>query len=523
MDFELILATLRKRYGYGGDGSLESVKTFCKTYNANGVAGLELTNANDEPIDLDACWAAGQKARAAKARCKIEGDLTLMDPGAEGEGEGDKSAARREPVNRAGAADVKSYADALNGDGFRAGRDRDRWEKTRYNRLSGKVHGQYVFSECDEAEAFGAISRLAIMDGRGYPQKARDMEIASHYGYKAQVTNIGTLGGFTVPEDFNRTFIDIRTNYGVLAPYLRYERQAQDTQVHTRQTGDLTVYQVGQTTAPTRSDITVDRVTVTTTKLGTSTVIANELVNDSALNFGDRVAFNINWSFQKRLEECIIQGDGTSAYYGFTGFCGNDTTPGGAFRRVVEGGGGTWTTDGNKTNASAVILASGNTLAEVDEDDLDRMVAATVNSNSTGVFFCSRPVYAQVFQRMTRGSMIPISPSTNAALRGSIAEVTGRMVPGWNGYPIVMVESMQKGDVNSGVPILFGELSRSSIVGEVGGLVIKSSADRLIEEDALLVVGFYRAGLTVHDVGNYSATASLRKPAPTVGLALANS
>lgn len=486
MLWENTLATLRSDHGYKGDGSLESVKSF-----VNEGDGIDLVGADDKPLDLDSAFAEFRTSKRKTARV----DDTPTPP------------ARSAPAihtSKAARSDAAGY-NKMDGDG-----QRHEYSRKAYNQKANS--GKTIFPDADVAEAFGAYVRYATLKNINpdYGQRQSDVDILNHFGIKTLTTTTGTAAGFTIPEDLNRFLIDIRTNYGVLSPYLRRERQSQNLQSHMRQTGDLTVYQVGEGSSGTASDMAFDLVSVTATKLGCRTLMTNEILNDSALNLADVAARNILWSFEKRLEECVVQGDGTSTYYGMTGFCGNATNIGGAFAREVVAGGGTWTTDGDKDNLSGVVVAAGNTFAEVTALNLDQMTAQASNSNARNAYFCSRPFYAQVFQRLTRTSGV------------SVPDVTGRMVPSWNGYPIIMVESMAKSDTNSQVACLFGDLGRASIVGEVGGIQIRSSDTRYIEEDSVVMVGFHRVGLTVHDVGNYNATIANHVGAPVVGLAMAN-
>lgn len=492
-----LTALLRDSKAYTGDDSLDAVTAFVTDNNLD-----LLDNDGKTPLDL----------KALHDECSKRTPLTLPDdePAVKAKAPSGKSPA---------AADAKAYDADRAPQRFTIGNAAAK----SYNAKAAR--GETVYADADQAEAYGAMIRYHGLKNVDYSQKARDAEICEAYGLKVSSTTVGTAGGFTVPQDFNQTLIDIRTNYGTLSPFLRREQQSQDLQLHPRQTGDLAVYPVTQGASTTASDMAFDQVGVTCRKMGCLSVHNNELLNDSALNFADIATRNIAWSFEKELERIIVRADGTNTnavgtYYGFTGLFGNSTNQGGAYRRAVEAAGGTWTTDANKSNLSSIVVGAGNTWASLTPANLDDMIAQTVNSNTFNAFFCSRTFYSQVFKRLAQSNF---NGATPAGGRGTINEMTSRQAMQWNGYDIYVVELAHRAGAANQVCCLFGDISRAMIVGQVGTMTIATTDQGTYwDNDQFAIRGLVRQGFTVHSVGNYTATAEDRNPAPLTALVTAN-
>jgi HK97 family phage major capsid protein len=70
------------------------------------------------------------------------------------------------------------------------------------------------------------------------------------------------------------------------------------------------------------------------------------------------------------------------------------------------------------------------------------------------------------------------------------------------------------------VVALYGDASLAATIGRNGGTEIVSSDQRYFDQDLTAFRGIKRVAFSVHDIGNASATESLRTPGPIVALAL---
>lgn len=461
-----VLSTLRKGHGYAGDDSLEAVKSFVVEKN------VELADEDENVIDLDAAFAT----KTAKVRCTVA-----------------KSA---EPVRKAAQADAKAY--------IGKGDARRDYGKKAYD--AKVAQGKAAFSCADEAEQIGAWFRLQIAGTKHYNQRDNDEEIVG----KSMVTNQQTLGGAAVPEIFNASIVDLKAAYGgVIQRVGRIERMANDVATFPRRTGSQTVYYPGEAGSITASDPTLDNVSVTATKYATLTYASSEWLNDAAINAADFIVREAVWSIEKAKEDNFIKGDGTAAYGHQVGLTYKP-------RLVLEAGGGTWTTDADKLKLAGFASAAGNLLSEITLANMEDVVSKfpVFNSSANPVWLCSNAFYWLVMNRLALAQ----GGSTTTEV------INGVRTPMFLGYPVVLSNSMTGVDANSQVACLFGDFAMGSIVGEVGNsMTVASSEHFAFDTDRITYRVTSRTGISVHDVGNYHATASSRVAGPICGLITLNS
>ncbi|MEN6334273.1 MAG: phage major capsid protein, partial [Phycisphaerales bacterium] len=130
---------------------------------------------------------------------------------------------------------------------------------------------------------------------------------------------INTAGGFIVPDEFERTIIDLREQYGVARQQLRVSPMASDHSNEPKKTGGLTAYPVGEGVEITESDQTWGNVELTARKWGVLTRISTELNEDSLINLAEDLAQDAALAFATAEDNACIDGDGTSTYHGITG------------------------------------------------------------------------------------------------------------------------------------------------------------------------------------------------------------
>lgn len=479
-----LLALLRSQFGYDGDGTASHVKAFLKDNPE-----IELTEPDGKAFDVDKFYV---KQKVTVGQPSRFGNPDVQAPEVSGEDEGDEAPPLRRKAATINAIIAKG-----------SGRSSTDIAKKSYDTMA--KHGKTAYASGDEAEVAGAWFRRAVAGPFDYNQKANDEEILG----KALITTTNTAGGATVPEDFNPAIINLREQFGGLIGAVgRTERMRTDVQKFARTTGDHTVYAPGEATAITTSDMAFDNVTVTAVKMAVLTTASAEILNDNAVSVADVVTKNVVWSLLKKQEQIFVLGDGTSTYFGYTGLTYKP-------RAVLEAGGGTWTTDSDKVKLGGWVSAAGNTFAEITMANLEE-VAGRYPQYGYGApkWVCSKPFYHTVMLRLL------------LAQGGSPAYevVNGVRTDMFLGYPVVFSPAMSKVDANSQVPLIFGDIALGSICGEVAGsMSIASSDQRYFDQDLLAIRGIIRWGCSVHDVGNYHATAASREAGPICGLITLNS
>jgi hypothetical protein len=152
-------------------------------------------------------------------------------------------------------------------------------------------------------------------------------------------------------------------------------------------------------------------------------------------------------------------------------------------------------------------VASGNQWSEIVIGDLLASSASCRRSHDHRATFAgiAPEFWATVLQRL-------------ALAAGGVthAEFEGQLKESFLGKPVEIVEAMQHSEANDTIPLLYGNLAQAATFGDRRGVTVKmtDSNDTDFESDLNAVKATERFDINVHDVGNQSATANLRKAGP---------
>lgn len=468
-----LLAAL-KANGYTGDDSLESIKSFLET--------VDLDTGGESVDDIFA------RVDPPKPRLKIAVQ------------------ADAEPV--ADDAPLPNKAAVINGTlggidakGMRNIQARKRYDSEvarfqssgRKNTYGGR---EPKFGSSDQAEKFGAGMRLMIAGPNNYREKATDIEIVGKTFY----TNNISLGGSFVPDEFVADLISLREEYGVCRSngMARVVPMKGDVAMFPRRTSGLTVYAPGEGGTITASTAGTDLVEVTAKTLGVICTASREWFNDSAINAGQFISDEIAYAFSQNDDNCFINGDGTSTYFGYTGILSALTTLSGTVANVAGLVAGT---------APAAAYAS------VTITDYEKVKGRL-------------PSYVKNPQWYFHKETFYSGPAAKILAQGGVTarETEDGVKPIFLGAPVNFVQAMPRNPTTNQVFGIYGEPSLGAYIGDVGGsMEIAMSDQRYFESGLIAVRGFERMGINVHSPGNASATASLRVPGPFVGIISASS
>lgn len=351
--------------------------------------------------------------------------------------------------------------------------------------------GKAKWLDGEQGEEAVAFIRLATAGQLDYPQKSRDMEIVG----KTMITTSNVLGGAFVPEDYAAQLISLREQYGTAVKLARQVPMQRDTLTMPRRTGGYTVYAVGEAASITASDAATDNVQLTAKKLGAMARVSRELFTDSAINVADFVADELAYAFAEKLDDCFLNGDGTSTYFTYEGI-----------RPKIKG------LSGTIGNIAGLFVATDNLFSELDPADFEGTVALLPSYVSSPYWLCHQRFFANVMVRLAM------------AQGGSTAmELGGGLQRTFLGYPVKISQKMPRADGNSQVSCLFGDIAQGSMVGEVRGMEIAQTDQRYFDTDEIAIRALVRVAINVHDVGNAHATEASRVPGPIVGLITAAS
>lgn len=312
---------------------------------------------------------------------------------------------------------------------------------------------------------------------------------------RTQSEGDNTKGGYTVLPEFEQTIFDLRLQYGVARRVCDVVPMASDQKIVTRRTGGLTAYAVGPHTRGTLSDITDDQFELIARKWMVLNKREDELGEDSFISWADRLASEAAYAFSYAEDNCLFNADGTSTYHGIVGIT----------QKILG-------LSATRANIAGAVVASGNAWSEIVIGDLLALVGklpsfARVSGNVR--WYCTSEFWATVLQRL-------------ALAAGGVthAEMEGELRPVFLGKPVELVEAMQHVEANDTIPLLYGNMAQAATFGDRRGITVKTtdSNDTDFESDLEATKATERFDINVHDVGNASATAGLRKAGPVVAL-----
>lgn len=489
-----LLSALRKQFGYDGPDDLSAVKSWLKENES--VVKLDFKSG-----DLDKLWTKAVTLNVIGGALTVEEEQAAAADMPEEEEEPQEmralSAMGRDAARFANAAASKTgkVHAAMHNGGQRKGTAT--WQERLYQKqING---GRALYETPEEAAAVGAYVRAKAMGHHDYDRKAQDMEILEHYGAKTAISSQNSDGGSLIQDVFQATLIDIRETFGGVTSLATNRAMNGPVEVHPRQTGDLTVYTPGEGQAITESKLGFDTVRLEAKKRATLSKVSSELLNDAAVSIADTISRNIAWSFEKDLENAFVNGDGTSAYFGVMGL-----------RAKLKG------LSGTIANIAGLHVGTGNTYAELKLSDFEKTQALLPELESQS----GEPVWL-MHPRFFRGVVIPLLNTVNGATK---TEVNGKTLAACIGAPVVFSNAMPRTEANSQVCAMYGWFDLAAMIGRVNGsMEIATSTEAYFAEDVWAIRGIHRAAITVHDVGNASATESEREPGPVVGLITAAS
>lgn len=352
--------------------------------------------------------------------------------------------------------------------------------------------GGYTANE----KAYGFGCWIAATLGR--TGKCREWCDTHGVSYKAQQEAVNEDGGFLVPPQFSTDLIDLREMYGDFRVWARNEPMSSDVKLIPRREGGVTAYWVAEGTTITESDPAWGQVTLTAKKLAANSRMSSELSEDAFLNVGDWTANEIAYAFAIAEDDAGWNGDATDTYGGITG----------VLVKLLN-------LSATRANIAGLVVGSGNLWSELELVDFHAVIGRLpVYARKRGPrWYCSAPFYHNVMERL----MFEAGGVTAAEVRA------GALTPNFLGFPVTLSQKMPLFEANDAIPVVLGALNLAVAFGDRRSTTIKFSEHIYFNSDQIGIRGTERVDITVHDLGNASATPSLRVPGPIVGLATAAS
>jgi HK97 family phage major capsid protein len=293
----------------------------------------------------------------------------------------------------------------------------------------------------------------------------------------------GTIqdGGYLVPNEFERTLIDLREMYGSFRANAKTVPMGSETKDIPRRTGGVTAYFVGEGSAGTTSSKAGDIVTLVAKKLMCLVPYSTEIAEDSIINLADDLAGEIAYAFALKEDQCGFLGDGTSTYGSIRGvtqalYPGVSATIGSVAGIRVQA------TISTGTFISAVLADFQATIAKLPK------YADTPNAK----WYMHKSFYHAV-------------PAALMAAAGgnNISDLQdGARKQMFLGYPVEFAQVMPTTWAANTIYALFGDLSLAASFGDRRSTTLFSDPYSLSANDQVQIRGTERFDINIHDVGN---------------------
>lgn len=319
----------------------------------------------------------------------------------------------------------------------------------------------------------------AGMHIRGYilgDAAARQWCLANNVGQelRAQSAGINDAGGVLVTPEFSNEVIRLVEEHGVIPTAFKRTPMGSESLFVRRRITGLTARPLGESQAPTNSDIKYNSVELTAKPWGHGNVTPNSLIEDSPISMADELAIESSLAFAKAFDEAGFIGDGTSAYNGVEGVT----------IKIVK----------SDYSKSVVTAAAGhNTFGTLDIPDFVSVVSRLPQYVRQPKWYISPAGYGTAMLRLM-------------ALAGgnAKADLAGGFPDQFMGYPVVKVLPMVSDLTSTGgkVLALFGDLTLSSTFGERRAVSLKTDTSRYVELDQTFTFATTRVAIVTHDLGS---------------------
>lgn len=479
-------STICKALGLADTATLDEVKKAAEAQNV-------VIKGKDGNVDLDAAYKA-HTARTVIVEDEVEANDLAVKAAAQAKAKADRIA--------------DASATKLNDDGvpqrFAIGGDA---ERKAFNARASR--GETMVSDADTAEYLGAMFRLMAVKSKpeleDMPVVKRDREIVGKDALSYQFAT----GGFAVPEAILRPqLVNIRQRYDALAALgLNFIPLAPRGEALPRRTAGVTVFSPSEGVAATDSQPSGDQVILKPFEMVALAKVSLMQLQRSAIEYGNFIVGEMAYAINKKFEEIVILGDGTSTYFNQIGLVGR-------FIKTITDAGGTWAT--NVAFNSGIKVATGNLFSEFTYQDFKDTSAAMLDMEGSN----ERRWLTNM--RVHRGTMEPLMSNRGGTTYAEAAN--GLRAPLFDGDTVVYSNAMPATDANSQFAAFYGDFAQGIKIGEVSGaLNVSTDTSRYWDQRQVGYQFAVQRAVAVHDVGIANSSAASRLPGPITALVSAAS
>ncbi len=302
---------------------------------------------------------------------------------------------------------------------------------------------------------------------------------------RALGTGVAGKGGVTVPDQYETTVIALMNSYGEAMQECRVVPLGPGTNYIPRRVSGTTTYFVAEGGTNTETDPGLDNISLTAKDAVTQTRIHRNLINDSAIDVADFVAGEHALSLTTKVDQCVIDGDGSQTYGGMHGIR-------------------TKMVDGNHAASYNDATAGDDQWSEyllADIQGIEGLLPNWAHKRGGAKWHVSRVCYHQTFRRLL------------SALSGNAWPdiVNGAVQPQFLGYPVKIWDAMPTAStaLNEVVVMLFGNMGDTVTIGVQQGIEFMETDHRYFELNQVAIKSIMRFDVNVHELGDASNAGAL--------------
>lgn len=299
---------------------------------------------------------------------------------------------------------------------------------------------------------------------------------------RALGTTIGATAGVLVPDQYSATLIALMNDYGDAMGECRVVPIGPGTNYVPRRTSGTTTYFIAENTAATESEPAVDSVALTAKDAITLTRIHDNLITDSVIDTANWIASEHALSLATKMDQCVIDGDGTSTFGGMHGIR-------------------TKMVDGNHAASYNDATAGDDQWAEyllADIQGIEGLLPNWAYKRGNVKWHVSRVCFHETFRRLLSALGGNAWPDVVAGGGGVVSTFLGFPVKIWDAMPTASTALDQV------VVMLFGNMMDSTTIGIQGGTMTMETPHRYFEFRQIGFRTTTRFDINVHDIGDAS-------------------
>jgi len=333
------------------------------------------------------------------------------------------------------------------------------------------VNGSYrgVFDNEGQARQFALICMAQSGNGeqRDFAQKVLEAE------YKDLSPSVDASGGVFVGTEFSTRIQRLVETYGSFFANAFRMPMTTDSLTFIRHVSGVVFRRLSELTKPDKTDPSWASVNLNPVEVGGYTLFPITLQDDALVAIGELLGREFAQGFAQSTDEAGYTGDGGAASMGFFGITNRLVSING-----VDDGGG-------------LALASGNLWPEIVEDDFLKLIGRTRFQDGQEKFIASNEFYWTVMAKiqLSKGGVTSREQADGPQLQflGKRVEVT---------------PAMPRAEGNSQVCCLFGDIRKSTTIGERMGMSVRSSEAPFWLERAIAVMAVARIDINNHTLGD---------------------